>query len=296
MARPGTEFGGDFSPEELELAQSLRARQGSECPSPDLLRATGEHALPDDLQQRIEAHLAGCETCAALLEDLRYLNPAAPNAEQLRRMRERIPAPRKGFWSGWARPVPLFATLAAIAVVTWMARSFFVQRSAKTRAVQSQTAQPSPQPKVIEIAIAKAPVTIPGDIALAWRGKTKARYPSLAEWTSALEPYKQGDFSQAATRLADITRKYPKFGDGYFYLGVSDLMRKEDQAAVSALEAALKYIAEERRSEAAWYLGAAYARLGKTVEAASRFQQLCESHSDYAQQACQNLEQVKSAR
>lgn len=299
MTRSSDEFGGDFSADEMDLARTLRERfswKTGACPSADLLRAAAEHALPEDLQKQVNRHIVECSVCTALQQDLSSLQPAAPDPQQLQRIRQRIPVLKPSVWAGWMRPVPLFATLAILALATWAVRSWSGRNSETTRTVQSQPTQPASTAKIVEIAVAKAPIVIPGNIAMSWRGAVAHDHPSLQEWTSALAPYKNDDFAQASNLLSAITHRYPKFGDGYFYFGVSELLQQKNQSAAQALEAALRFVAPDRRSEAAWYLGAAYARLGQTEEAADRWRQLCDGHSAYSAQACDDLNRLKRAQ
>src|SRR3954471_688173 len=125
MAKSDRKFPGDFSPEEIEFARLLEARFGwkmERCPSPDLLRALSEEVLPEPAAKMVSAHVQSCSICSVVKQDLTGMDPAAPAPEQLRRVRARIPA-RKSIFSGWLRPIPVFAAVAAAVLGIWVVRS-----------------------------------------------------------------------------------------------------------------------------------------------------------------------------
>ncbi|MCB1022292.1 MAG: hypothetical protein KDC27_20350, partial [Acidobacteria bacterium] len=60
------------------------------CPDPDLLLASGEGVLPEQLEREAQAHLAECALCRQLLEDLRSPAFAEPTLDELARLERTV--------------------------------------------------------------------------------------------------------------------------------------------------------------------------------------------------------------
>jgi tetratricopeptide (TPR) repeat protein len=286
-------FPGDFTPEEAEFARLLRERFGwqvGHCPSPDLLRALSDEVLPEAAAEAVSAHVESCAICSTLKQDLRFLEPAPPSKEQLRRARERIPRAARGF-SGWLRPLPVLAAIAVAALGLWAIRAFTGRGTPSiARTPPSESLPP------LQIAVTKAPVEIPSNMLLAYRGESDKTLPTSDEWPQALAAYQKDDFSRAAEDLGKIERKYPNFFDGHFYRGVALLLLNRDAEAIPSLEKAAQLAKNERLPDAEWYLGAALARQGRTAEAAKRWQAVCDLHQAHSDVACRDLPRLKVAR
>ena len=284
---------GDFTPDEAEFARLLRERFGwqmDRCPSPDLLRALSEEVLPESAAEVVSAHVESCAICSTLKQDLGLLEPAAPSNEQLRRARERIPRRRLGF-SGWLRPVPVFAAIAVAALGLWAIRAL-TGRGGFNIAHMPPAATPPP----LQIAITKAPVEIAPNMLMAYRGQGDKTLPTSDEWTQALAAYQKDDFVRAADDLRGIEQKYPDFADGHFYRGVALLLLNRDAEAIASLQKAVQLAKGKRLLEDEWYLGAALARQGRSAEAAKQWQAVCDAHQAHSDVACRDLPGLKMAR
>lgn len=284
-------FPRDFTPEEADFARLLRERFGwqmDRCPPPDLLRAWSEEVLPESAAEVVSAHVESCAICSTLKQDLGLLEPAAPTREQLRRARERIPR-RLGF-SGWLRPVPVFAAIAVAALGLWAIRAL------TGRSSNIAHTPPAAAPPPLQIAITKAPVEIAPNMLMAYRGQSDKTMPTSDQWTQALAAYQKDDFARAADDLRGIEEKYPDFADGHFYRGVALLLLNRDAEAVPSLEKAAQLAKDERLLEAEWYLGAALARQGRAAEAAKQWQAVCDAHQAHSDVACRDLPRLKVAR
>ena len=60
------------------------------CPLPELVQASRMETLPPGVQERVAAHVLGCESCRALLEDLDDPEIAEPTPEERLRLRARV--------------------------------------------------------------------------------------------------------------------------------------------------------------------------------------------------------------
>jgi len=279
----------DFDPEERELFGELQLKR---CPDVRLLSAYSEGVLPEELAGDVGQHVASCAICTTVLGDLKAVEPGGPSPEQLRRIRSRIPtdgaAKSAVSWFAFAAAA---AAIAVLALVFWLPR-----RQLKPAARAGTTAPPTEEAKntiAFQPLITKAPIEIDADTALAWRGARNARRPPFNDWALALKPYKEERFADASQQLARIVHKYPDFADGYFYLGVSQLMLGQNQNAAVSLARAEQLAKGERSGSAAWYLGAAYFRSNRETEAGSQWYKSCHIEGPDAQQACDALARIK---
>lgn len=280
----------DLTPEEVDLARRLRV---GNHPSPDLLRAAAENVLPDDIEKQVRKHVSDCEVCSVLQPDLSQLEPREPTADQRRRIRERLPSANSGGAKEghFGRRRLLLAVgvaaciLAAGISAKWLWRPASAQLPSRPRPASPALFPP--------ITVAKAPIEIPAAM-LPTRGARNPDTPSLQAWTFALKPYQDGDYARAVRELENVTGKYPRFADGYFYLGVSQLMLQRNEDGVLNLEAARRLASSKRRLQVQWYLGAAYARLGHTAEALKEWHSVCVAGSVDAKEACEAVQKIKT--
>ena len=119
----------DLDDEEVEflrqfdgLARTRVAR--ADCPPFDLIVAAAERVLPDDVQERVSAHLAACADCRALARDAADVAPPGLTAEEDARIVARL----RGAWNttkasdraSWSPLLALAATVAvAIGLGAW---------------------------------------------------------------------------------------------------------------------------------------------------------------------------------
>jgi len=117
----------NFEADDLEFlrwsGRAARMRVPREgCPPFELIVAASERVLPDDVQERVSAHLAACADCRALARDAADVTPSGLTAEEDARIVARLrgawntrkPAPAPSHpTSSWS---PLLAIAAAVVV------------------------------------------------------------------------------------------------------------------------------------------------------------------------------------
>ncbi len=116
--------------------------------------------------------------------------------------------------------------------------------------------------------------------------------PAAAALTTALEPYRKGDYTAAATSLAAFTATHPDSADGWFYLGASRLLTDADADARTALEKAASLGAGASHPELEWLRATAEARTGATDSAKTRLTALCDASGPLKDRACEALRMV----
>ena len=84
----------------------------------------------------------------------------------------------------------------------------------------------------------KAAIKVPAAAVLLYRSDAESDKNFLNELAAALEPYRMDDYAEAARRLDVLAKKYPKYAEPHYYLGVSRLFSGENEAALGALNAA----------------------------------------------------------
>jgi len=256
------------------------------CPLPELTFASRMETLPPGVQERVAAHVEGCEACQALLEAFDEPDIADPTPEERLRIRARVTAaiaaesPAAGRRRGeWKWPAVAAAVLMAAAA------SVFVSQRGN---------QQLPPTDASTTSLQKA--ALPGRTGqgFVWRGVDPGAAQDLAR---ALEPYSVDDFARAARELEAFVDRYPQNPAGHFYLGVSRLFLGADADAVTALERAEPLAREDANlvGESAWYLALAYQRVNQPERAAGRLDTLCRSRHARSIQACEVLRKAAAA-
>jgi hypothetical protein len=265
------------------------------CPAPELLSASRAGTLPAALQEPVAAHLASCVVCQMLVEALdddsttgldeetsdRIL--ARLRADPPRDRRRRLPVTR---WS-------IAAGVAIVAGASWLAVLW--NRAPDPGVELPPASQVSGADASIILAIGPAPL-LPTEAAGPAIGS--ARTPD--ERVGLLEPltaYRAGDYQQAATGFAAFLTRNPESAAGHFYLGASELMRKNDPSAIAALQSGLRLAAagSAEAEHAAWYLALAYVRTGQIERAAGQLTALCKTGGDWSRmRACTALAELRT--
>ena len=151
----------------------------------------------------------------------------------------------------------------------------------------AQTTSPG-EPASVHLRVEKAPVELPLDSVIRWRGSPDTSRPDeMTELQQALEPYRRDDFQDAAARLVDLARTHPRNAYVQFYLGVSWLMLNRDAAATASLETAERLAEGSLMTSAAWYLATVYDRTGQRDRALEKLRTLCAGRSREAERACE---------
>ena len=272
--------------------EEMRARREG-CPSPDLILAARSEVLPEEISKKILLHLETCSSCAVLARDMVDPEIADPNADEQARIKERIDEESKvrkaafGWRWVWSRILPASAVIVLLVGGFLWYRGQHVSRSENATATAPQNA-PVPAESVFKLE--KAPIRLSAASLLLWRGG-KERYER--DLANALEPYRRDNFSEAASRLQQVTRKYPESAVAHFYLGVSEMFLNRDAEAIENLKKAQELHEESLEREMRWYLGLAYQRSGDRAKAIGELEELCGNPGAYSAQACAGVQQLR---
>jgi len=262
------------------------------CPAPELLSASRAGTLPAALQEPVAAHLASCVMCQVLLEALDDDSTTGLDGEAsdriLARLRADAPRDRRRrlYVSRWS----IAAGVAIVAGAAWLA---VLWNRAPDPAVEMPAAgQVSASDASIIFAIGPAPF-LPMEAA----GPTIGSARTAEERIGLLEPltaYRAGYYQQAATEFAAFLTRNPESAAGHFYLGASELMRKNDPSAIAALQSGLRLAAagSAEAEHAAWYLAIAYVRTGQIERAAGQLTSLCKARGGWSPRACAALAEL----
>jgi len=254
------------------------------CPLPELVQAYRMETLPSGVQERVAAHVMGCESCLALLEALDDPEIADPTPEERLRLRLRVRtgvadeplSEAKRDLRTW-----VIATAAVVAVVVAGAIVWPLTKS-------TQPAAPVSLPRLEKPAL-------PARGGLVWRGAGAAEAQELAR---ALEPFNASDFPESSRRLGAFVDRYPQNAHGQFYFGVSRLFVGADSDGVVALEQAERLARDDAdlAGHVAWYLALGYARMNQRERAAATLDRLCRTQHVLAAQACTTLRELEAKR
>lgn len=249
------------------------------CPPPEHIAALAGDALPADLRQSIESHVARCAACRALAADLALL--ADVDAPGSLDARVHPVAQSRGRWALLAAA----ALLAAIGLSTlWRVRSPEpLVQSAALAAPQPAPPSTIPAPPLGSWTVEKPPIELPVATAIVMRGADPSGAAALP---AALEPYQRDDFAGAAARLTEFTTAHPGSPDGWFYLGASRLLAGDASGARLALEKSAALGAGFQHPQLAWLLATADARTGALYSARTRLDALCAVSSALRSRAC----------
>ncbi|HEY3927657.1 MAG TPA: tetratricopeptide repeat protein [Candidatus Koribacter sp.] len=282
----------DFDTEEKDFLGDVKLPA---CPEIGLLYSAREGILPEDQATSLNAHLATCEVCRLLGQDLDAIEFGNPTASDAANIRERITqsAPRAFQRAerrpGWLRRrwwVPTFALAACAILAVVLLRSTEPQTASS--ALQVATAKPIP-----DIPVDKLPIHVDPAALLATRGAATAGEPSGAEMVKALSRYQKSDYAAAVDQFKTLTQKYPNDATVPLYLGVSELFLGQTDPAAADLTRAKALNQGDRQADASWYLGVAELRLKNVTAAMPLFHDLCQGKSTYADRACTIESQLK---
>lgn len=267
------------------------------CPPLGLLRASREGALPSELAHDVASHIDSCDLCQILLADLEHVpQPSLTNAER-DRILNKLPilVPPKTSWSWYA------VSAAAVALV--VAGIFFLRRPAQMPPFQSvaqtQPSTPStpanqPAPSPLQIAKLAPPLDLSPQLVL--RGESSASQPTAQQFEPAFAAYTQGDYPVAEQRFRILAQQFPRSETPFLYLGVTELLENNSQAALPNLSRAESLARQNngsQRNDAAWYHALA-AVAQRSPDAGTLVENVCfRKSSPYSQQACQLKASIK---
>ena len=254
------------------------------CPLPELVQASQMETLPPGVQERVAAHVVGCESCQALLEALDDPEIAEPTPEERLRLRARVKAS--------VADEPLNAPTHAVR--NWLVAAAAVVVGVVATALVWQFARSPQAPAPVSLPRLDKPAP-PARGGLVWRGAGAAEAEALAR---ALEPFNADDFAASSRTLEAFVSRYPQNAHGQFYLGVSRLFVGADADGVVALEQAERLARDDAdlAGHIAWYLALGYARINQMERAAATLDGLCRTQHVRAAQACTTRRELEAKR
>ena len=303
--------GPDF-PSDLRAAIAGFGIRFPHCPKPAVLQAAQSDVLPPEVRDNVREHLRACAACTALVQDLSELDEAPLAAKEQEKIWGRIragiaaeesalkpAAPRSGWWTLLFRPLPVAILAAAVILVVIGGRLPYWQKSRQQpTAVVSQARQPEARqrqslpPVSSVLRLDKPPVMLPVSAVLIWRGEADAGNARDKDLRTALAPYEADQYAEAAQRLENLTKKYPRLGEAHFYLGVCQLFLEHNDDAAASLNTARNLVQPALGDDADWYLALAYHRTGRNGEASPLLEKLCHATGKNSDKACAGLKEL----
>jgi hypothetical protein len=236
-------------------------------PQPALLRAVDEGVLPEEVAREVRDHLAECEICVQLRDDLTSLAESTTPQHHAGRNR----------W--WTYAAVAATAAAAVIVILWPPEP----------APIAQRIEP-PVLLTYRLPLELAPLRLPLDSALTLRGERNSTSVSyLTALGAALEPYRKGSFHEAAIKLRALGTRSPQAMEPPFYLGVSLLLSGDAKAAAATLQEAQQIGGEALKEDVVWYLAIAYERSGAWQQARVLVEQVCKGSGRHSGAACEAL-------
>jgi len=259
------------------------------CPSPDVLMALDGEALPEELRQRAEAHVASCSACKALVADLNAIDVEVPASLDTRVLAHTSPV-----GATWRTPLlALAAVLVAAVALGVVYRNSQTPSGDRVARVQTPAAPATPSPAARQAGtgeVKKPALLLPLATALVVRGEAEEASRALG---AALAPYRTDDYITAERLLEAVVQKYPSSADAWFYLGSTRLLDGDPAGAREALTQARAHGVGDRDDEAAWLLATAEARTGELDQARTRLTTLCDGSGAFKTAACNAKDSLK---
>lgn len=257
------------------------------CPPPDVLLALSGDALPDEIRQPAEAHVARCAACRALMADLDALDvdvPASLDARVLERA-----SSGGSWWKGALLPMAAVLVAAVGIALLFRAGGDDAPKVAQVPAEAPPEAVTPGAPQAGAWDVNKPALLLPLATALVVRGEEEA---AARELGAALAPYRTDDYVEAERRLEAVVGKHPGSADAWFYLGATRLLDGDPAGARDALVEARTRGVGDRDDETAWLLATAEARLGEIDAARAKLTTICEGAGEFKTAACAALDRL----
>lgn len=265
-----------------EGAQVRALRAG--CPPPELLLARDAEALTAGARLHLDAHVAICDACRRLADDLARLDldVAGPDAEA--RVRARVLGGAVHRRLGALLPIAATLLLACALAV----QALFDRVAPEAPPIADAVSTPDrpsmpPDPNAALWAIAAPPLRL----ALSSLDQTRSGDRTATDaLVGAAARYRAGDYREAGERFAAVATTTPSSGDAQFYLGVSRLLAGAPRDAIAPLTAARTLLPTARSREVDWYLATAEQRSGAHASARARLDALCQRDGVFREEAC----------
>lgn len=289
---------------DLEPALGQLRGRPTPCPAPDLLQAAQADVLPAEQRLEIIRHLQSCRLCQSLVKDLEAVDEGTLATAARKRIWQRVGAgieaestatkaevsvaSRRSYW----RPLSL-ATVATAAVLVVFAVRWVQDRQHPASIVaKNGRAQVTSTPPPSVFRLDKAPVVLPASGVVVWRGQTDSSQRQIKALEEALAPYQSDNYAEAARRLEELRKKYPRMAEAPFYLGICQLFLNQNEAASKSLKDAVNLAEPPLSQAAAWYLALAFHRQGKDDLARPLLEAVCKTGQDYSSRGCAALKEL----
>jgi tetratricopeptide (TPR) repeat protein len=289
----------DAEPEEDDFVRAVAVP--SACPRWELTLAARAGALREETERRIAEHVGKCVVCKDLLRSLELTELADIRPEEEARIRRRviavapIPVKPRLRWLWLSGPILVAAAAALLILRVQSPRPADVPATA----VVKQDSAPPVKPMVL--ALNKPAVLLPPD-ALIFRGADDGSQGYGKELVAALAPFRADDYATAAALLDSVAVRYPKRPEAPLYQGVSLLFLNRPADAIAPLERASGLAKgqlkgdNQLKSDAQWYLAAAYERVGDRDRAIAQLRNLCGAAGSHSADSCSGLTALGSPR
>jgi Tetratricopeptide repeat len=275
-----------------DLARAEAA--GSVHPSEDDWVRFADDAMTDGEHARLVDHLAVCIACADVYRVVVQVRDGAPSVAAP----ARSPGRGGGAWA-WYGLAAAAVLVIGVSGTFWMTRGRgapIASQTAANTATAPSPVVPSPSPDAAPpvpppgprgwAALPVAPaVTLPASLALVVRGAAPESQAFLTAFGTAIAPYRQGRYDEAASALGAVTRSFPDVPEGWYYLGVSRLLAGDAAAAIDPLRRATP--SSVVGDDAAWLHAVALERAGRPDDVASALRALCAGTGPARQRACE---------
>lgn len=255
------------------------------CPPLESLRAHGQSVLPDEIETRVNTHLAECPVCRMLLDDLSCIDEPGLTRAARERIRKKVPVPQTTSRARRFRWYVASAIAASLALAALFLFSDRFQQKSSLQVSTSPTTRSEPLTQ-LDLEVAKLAPPPTDESGLVFRGTVSDADPDADELAAAFAAYNRDDYSLAASRFAKLAGRFPHSDIPILYLGVSQLLEGDNTAAVESLAHAEQLAKPSRKDAATWYHAVAAVRV-HSPDAPLLFRSLCNRHdSSYAEQAC----------
>jgi TolA-binding protein len=276
----------DFRLQEKEMQDHVGA--AIPCPPHDLLLAYQEGVLPSELSALLRKHMGYCRLCPMLISDFATVTQPSLSHAQNERIAARLPLNhRNQATESFQRWVWATAAIAAFAVATIV---LSLSPNHTATAAQEPTVQihdlseAAIEPPMLPLAPPDNQVTTLLTSGAIPVGVTDIDPPN-AVLAPAFAAYDRGDYTTAAQHLTKLTQQYPRSTLVLLYLGVSQLLLHQNNAANATLAADLN-INTAPSDATQWYAAIAALRI-HSPNAKKLFAALCvETDSPYARESC----------
>jgi tetratricopeptide (TPR) repeat protein len=252
--------------------------------------------LDDDARESFEEHYFGCGRCFGLLQTFRGLQ------DELARTREAalLEAPRSSWVWRWAWAPAMAVLFIAVSIGLWQRPLQEVstpppgEASPMASVPQPGTPEPPPvppaappQPSLADLARVEPPAYTPGRL----RG---AADEATARFQEAMTEYRRGNYAAAIAGLRRASRLDPQAPHIAFFLGVSQLLAGERDAAIGALGRTIALGESPYLEEAHFYLAKAHLQAGNVDEARRELDRTIRLRGEHGKAARAILDQLDS--